>query len=129
MTNFRSRYEILDNVATVLAPENAIRECFDNDTLHIPVVEGGVRYTPSMNTRVTSGLFPSSAGSPRVYSLDNNSLGHLGSISSSVGSPRVFSLNNNNLSGHLGSIPSSAGSPRVYSLNNSKHWLAETHIA
>ncbi|KAF7151967.1 hypothetical protein RHSIM_Rhsim02G0153600 [Rhododendron simsii] len=47
MANFRNHYEIPDNVATVLAPEDAIHECFDNDTLHIPVVvviEGGVRF-------------------------------------------------------------------------------------
>ncbi|KAF7150095.1 hypothetical protein RHSIM_Rhsim02G0046200 [Rhododendron simsii] len=47
MANFRSRHEIHDNVATTLAPEDAIRECPNNDTLHIPVVaivEGGVRF-------------------------------------------------------------------------------------
>lgn len=47
MANFRARYEIPDNVATTFAPENTIRECPDNDTLHIPVVavvEGGVSF-------------------------------------------------------------------------------------
>ncbi|KAF7141956.1 hypothetical protein RHSIM_Rhsim06G0088600 [Rhododendron simsii] len=47
MANFKSRYEIPNNVATMLALEDAIRECPDNDTLRILVVvivEGGVRF-------------------------------------------------------------------------------------
>lgn len=47
MATFRSRYEIPDDVTTVLAYEDALRESPDNDTLHIPmvaVVEGGIKF-------------------------------------------------------------------------------------
>jgi hypothetical protein len=47
MATFRSRYEIPDDVATRLAPVDALRESPTHDILHIPVVavvEGGVRF-------------------------------------------------------------------------------------
>lgn len=47
MADFRARFNVPDNVASTLASEDAIRESFDNGTLHIPVVavvEGGVRF-------------------------------------------------------------------------------------
>ncbi|KAI8571519.1 hypothetical protein RHMOL_Rhmol01G0126000 [Rhododendron molle] len=47
MADFRSHYEIADNIATELALVDALRESPDEDILHIPVeavVEGGVRF-------------------------------------------------------------------------------------
>lgn len=47
MADFRTRFNVPDDVAITLASEVAIHESFDNDALHIPVVavvEGGVRF-------------------------------------------------------------------------------------
>lgn len=47
MADFRTRFNVPDDVAITLASEATIRESFDNDALHIPVVavvEGGVRF-------------------------------------------------------------------------------------
>lgn len=54
MADFRARYEISDNIATALAPKNVVRECPDNDTLHIhvvAVVEDGVKFPLALSLR------------------------------------------------------------------------------